>query len=138
MGSFVLLPLRAMFLIIAVIMCLLDEIKWDKKDNYFTANNFSISMFFTCKCITHQNIVLKCYRSHLNYLEVKFKTGRDLRNQRVQFLTMWMGKLRPTLVYDIAEGNKASWWGHTESERTVSFMTRVFSKVIYRELSYVS
>lgn len=71
------------------------------------------------------------------YLEVKFRTGRDLRNQPVQFLTMWMGKLRPTLVYEIAEGNKASSWGHTESEGTVSSMTRDFPKVIYRELSCV-
>lgn len=51
---------------------------------------------------------------------------------------MRMGKLRPTLGNEIAEANRASWWGHTEWEGPVSYMTRDFSKGIYSELSCAS
>ena len=57
LGSFVLWPLRVMFLII-VVLCLLDESKWDKKHNSVLQQIILESLYdFLCKFITSIKMV---------------------------------------------------------------------------------
>lgn len=54
------------------------------------------------------------------YLEVIFRTGRDIRNHPMQSSDYIDGKTGPTLVNQIATGNKANSQGDTEYEGNVS------------------
>lgn len=58
------------------------------------------------------------------YLEVKFRTGTDVRNCPMQSSDYIVGT---TLVNQIASGNKASLQGNTKYEGNVSYMTGEFS-----------
>lgn len=90
-----------MFLIIALKVCLLDEIKRNKKGNsVFYAKIVKSLSVFTCKCHHWYPNVKKHYNV--------FRSGRDIRNHAMQSSDYIDGKIGPTLVNQIATGNKAS------------------------------